>query len=326
MNLKDSKILVIGGAGFIGGFVVAELLKQDIRELIIYDNFTRGKKENIRESLKDSRCSIYPTGGDIRETDILNEAMKGVDYVFHLAAMWLLHCKDYPRTAFEVNIAGTFNVLEACVKNNVKKLIYSSSASVYGDAVEIPMTEEHPFNNKNFYGATKISGEAMCTAYNDRYGLSVIGLRYMNVYGPGQDQHAVYSGVIPIMLNKIDANQAPEINGDGTQAYDFIYVEDVARCNVAALLSDKRFGYFNVGTQVQTTVKQLCDTILALKKSGLKVIYKPYNADDARALVQNRIGSSLKAQTELEFSYKFNLQDGLSKLIEWRDKQVAQSI
>ena len=325
MTLKDSRILVIGGAGFIGSFVVAELLKHDIRELIIYDNFARGKKENINDSLKDPRCSIYPTGGDIRETDILNDAMKGVDYVFHLAAMWLLHCKDYPRTAFEVNIAGTFNVLEACVKNNVKKLIYSSSASVYGDAVEIPMTEEHPFNNKNFYGATKISGEAMCTAYNDRYGLSIIGLRYMNVYGPGQDQHAVYSGVIPIMLNKIDANQAPEINGDGTQAYDFIYVEDVARCNVAALLSDKIFGYFNVGTQVQTTVKQLCDTILNLKKSGLKVIYKPYSQDDARALVQNRIGSSLKAQTELGFSYKFNLRDGLSKLIGWRDKQEVKS-
>ncbi|MGZ3940913.1 MAG: NAD-dependent epimerase/dehydratase family protein, partial [Bacteroidia bacterium] len=237
-NLKDSKVLVIGGAGFIGGFVVSELLKEGVKEVIIYDNFARGKMDNIKESLKDPRCVIYPTGGDIRETDILNDAMKGVDYVFHLAAMWLLHCKDYPRTAFDVNIAGTFNVLEACVKNNVKKLIYSSSASVYGDAVEVPMTETHPFNNKNFYGSTKIAGEAMCTAYNDRYGLQVIGLRYMNVYGPGQDQHAVYSGVVPIMLNKIDANQPPTINGDGSQAYDFIYVEDVARCNISALKSE----------------------------------------------------------------------------------------
>jgi len=324
MEVKNSKCLVIGGAGFIGGFVVAELLKEGAKEVIIYDNFARGKMDNIRESLKDSRCWIHPTGGDIRETDILNDAMRGIDYVFHLSAMWLLHCKDYPRTAFDVNIAGTFNVLEACVKNNVKKLIYSSSASVYGDAVQVPMTEEHPFNNKNFYGATKIAGEAMCTAYNDRYGLSVIGLRYMNVYGPGQDQHAVYSGVVPIMLNKIDANQPPTINGDGSQAYDFIYVEDVARCNVAALKSETKFGFYNVGTGVQTTIKQLCDTILDLKKSALKVTYVPYSADDARALVKNRIGSTEKAEKEINFKHKYNLVQGLSRLIEWRDQTIPK--
>ncbi len=319
MDLKDSKVLVIGGAGFIGGFVVAELLKHPVREVVIYDNFARGKMDNIVESLKDTRCSIFPLGGDIRETDILDKAMEGADYVVHLAAMWLLHCKDFPRTAFDVNIGGTFNVLEACVRHNVKKLIYSSSASVYGDAVEVPMTEEHPFNNKNFYGATKISGEAMCTAFNDRYGLKVVGLRYMNVYGPGQDQHAVYSGVVPIMLNKIDANEQPVINGDGTQAYDFIYVEDVARCNVQAILSDVDHGYYNVGTEIQTTIKQLCNTILKLKKSGLEVIYKPYSADDARALVKNRIGSKEKAEKELGFTYQYSLEEGLTKLIEWRD-------
>lgn len=322
MELKDKKVLVIGGAGFIGGFVVAELLKEPVKEVIIYDNFARGKMDNIRESLKDSRCSIYPMGGDVRETDILNDAMAGCDYVFHLAAMWLLHCKDYPRTAFDVNIAGTFNVLEACVKNKIKKLIYSSSASVYGDAVQVPMTEDHPFNNKNFYGSTKIAGEAMCTAYNDRYGLEVIGLRYMNVYGPGQDQHAVYSGVIPIMLNKIDANEAPSINGDGSQAYDFIYVEDVARCNVAALKSSTKHGFYNVGTEIQTTIKTLCDTILELKKSDLKVKYVPYSADDARALVQNRIGSAKKAKEEIGFEYKYSLVEGLTKLIEWRNKSL----
>ena len=320
-SLENTKVLVIGGAGFIGGFVVKELLKEPVKEVIIYDNFTRGKMENIEESLKDPRCTIYPLGGDVREIDILDKAMEDVDYVFHLAAMWLLHCKDFPRTAFDVNIAGTFNVLEACVKHNVKKLIYSSSASVYGDAVEVPMTEEHPFNNKNFYGATKISGEAMCTAFNDRYGLNVIGLRYMNVYGPGQDQHAVYSGVVPIMLNKIDKGESPTINGDGSQAYDFIYVEDVARANIAALKSDVDFGYYNVGTEVQTTIKELCDTILELKNSNLKVTYIPYSEDDARQLVQNRIGSRAKAEKELGFKYKYSLKEGLQKLIDWRKEQ-----
>lgn len=319
MDLKNSKCLVIGGAGFIGSFVVSELLKEDVAEVIVYDNFARGKKEYLIDALKDSRCKLYPIGGDIREIDILNDAMQGVDYVFCLAAMWLLHCKDYPRTAFDVNIAGTFNVLEACVKNKVKKLVWSSSASVYGDAVELPMTEAHPYNNKNFYGATKIAGEAMATAFNDRYGLQVIGLRYMNVYGPHQDQTAAYTGVIPIMLNKIDANEAPVINGDGSQAYDFIYVEDVARCNIQAMKSDTSFGFYNVGTEVQTSIKELCDLILELKQSDLKVTYKPYSQDDARALVQNRIGSKAKAEQELGFTYNYSLQEGLTKLIAWRE-------
>lgn len=320
MEIKNSRILVIGGAGFIGSFVVAELLKEDVAEVVVYDNFARGKKDYLEESLKDKRCRIFPIGGDVRETDILDTAMQGMDYVISLAAMWLLHCKDYPRTAFEVNIAGTFNILEACVKHKIKKLVWSSSASVYGDAVELPMTENHPFNNKNFYGATKIAGEAMATAFNDRYGLQVIGLRYMNVYGPHQDQTAAYTGVVPIMLNKIDANEAPTINGDGSQAYDFIYVEDVARCNVQALKSDVQHGFYNVGTEVQTSIKSLCDLILQLKKSNLKVTYKPYTADDARALVQNRIGSAVKAEKELGFRYKYTLEQGLLRLIEWRDK------
>lgn len=318
MNLKSKKILVIGGAGFIGSYVVKELLKEKISEVVIYDNFIRGKKEYLQNSLKDDRCSIFPIGGDIREVDILNKAMSGMDYVICLAAIWLLHCKDYPRTAFDVNITGTFNVLEACVKNNIKKLIWSSSASVYGDALELPMTENHPLNNKNFYGASKIAGEAMCTAFNDRYGLSIIGLRYMNVYGPNQDQTAAYTGVVPIMLNKIEANESPVINGDGSQSYDFIYVEDVAKCNIKALKSKINHGFYNVGTEVQTSIKNLCNTILKLKKSDLKVKYIPYNNNDARALVQNRIGSKLKALDDLNFEFSYNLESGLKKLIDWR--------
>jgi len=319
MNLENKNILVIGGAGFIGSFVVSELLKTKVGKVIIYDNFARGKESNLMDALGDPRCEIYPNGGDVRDIDTLNDAMKGCDAVVHLAAMWLLHCKDFPRTAFHVNIEGTFNVLEACVQNNIKRLVYSSSASVYGDAAEVPMTENHPFNNKNFYGASKIAGEAMCRAYYDRYGLSYVGLRYMNVYGPHQDQTAAYTGVIPIMLNKIDANEAPTINGDGTQAYDFIDVEDVARCNVLALEADAVDEFYNVGTGVQTSIKELCDTILDLKQSNLKVTYNPYSEDDARRLVQNRIGCPKKASSDLDFTYKYDLRTGLQRLIDWRD-------
>lgn len=317
-TLEDKKILIIGGAGFIGSFVARELLKHPIKELVIYDNFVRGKLENIKDLLVDRRCAIFPFGGDIRDLDILDKAVEGKDYVFHLAAMWLLHCRDFPRTAFEVNIAGTFNVLEACVKHKVKKLIYSSSASVYGDAVEVPMTESHPLNNRNFYGATKIAGESMCTAFNERYDLQIIGLRYMNVYGPGQDQHAVYTGVVPIMLNKIASNETPIINGDGSQAYDFVYVEDVARANVLALESKIGYGFYNVGTEIQTTIKELCEVILRLKNSSLEVEYQPYAADDARQYVKNRIGSNSRAMDELNFVHKYSLELGLQKLIDWR--------
>jgi UDP-glucose 4-epimerase len=319
MNITGKKILVIGGAGFIGSNVVSELLKNDVAEVVIYDNFARGKKEYIEEQLKDDRCTLYPNGGDIREIDILNDAMIGMDAVIHLAAMWLLHCKDFPRTAFDVNINGTFNVFEACVKNNIERLVYSSSASVYGDAVEVPMTENHPFNNRNFYGASKIAGEAMCRATYDRFGLNYVGLRYMNVYGPHQDQTAAYTGVVPIMLNKIDANEAPIINGDGTQAYDFISVQDTARSNVLALQSDITDEFYNVGSGVQTSIKELCDLILELKNSDLKVAYKPYSEDDARRMVQNRIGCPKKAKNDLDFEYKDSIREGLLNLINWRE-------
>jgi UDP-glucose 4-epimerase len=318
MDIAGKNIVVIGGAGFIGSHVVEELLSTDVGRVTIYDNFARGKRSNIAKSLEDPRASLFPDGGDVREIDVLNKALKDADGVIDLAAMWLLHCKDYPRTAFDVNIAGTFNVLEACVNNDIERLVWSSSASVYGDAVSVPMTEEHPFNNRNFYGATKIAGEAMARAFNDRYGLGYVGLRYMNVYGPHQDQTAAYTGVIPIMLNKIEANEAPVINGDGSQAYDFVTARDTARCNVLALRNDVVDEFYNVGTGVQTSIKELCDLILEMTGSDLKVEYKPYSEEDSRQMVQNRIGSTEKAEKDLGFHYEDTLREGLQALIDWR--------
>lgn len=309
---------MIGGAGFIGSHVVHELLKTDVGSVVIYDNLTRGKISNLGSAVADPRCSFFPDGGDVRDVDVLDAAMKGADGVIHLAAMWLLHSKEYPRTAFDVNVQGTFNVLEACVANNVKRLVYSSSASVYGDAVEVPMTEEHPFNNRNFYGATKIAGEAMATAFNDRYGLSFVGLRYMNVYGPHQDQTAAYTGVIPIMMNHIEKNEPPKVNGDGSQAYDFVTARDAARCNIAALSSEVSSQFYNVGTGVQTSIRQLCDLILKITESDLAVTYNPYSESDVRQFVQNRIGSIEKAERDLGFRYQDTLESGIQDLMEWR--------
>lgn len=318
MNLAGKTILVVGGAGFIGSHVVTELLKTQVARVVVYDNFSRGRREYLTESLRDPRCEIFRDGGDVRDVDLLDRAMQGVHGVVHLAAMWLLHCMEYPRTAFTVNVEGTFNVLEACVRNKVERLVFSSSASVYGDAVETPMSEEHPFNNRNFYGATKISGEAMCRAYHDRYGLGYVGLRYMNVYGPHQDQAGAYTGVIPTMLNKIAAGESPVVNGDGSQAYDFVYVRDVARSNVLALEADAVDEFYNVGTGKQTSIADLWTCVKAVTGTDLEVTYKPYAADDARQFVRNRIGSVGKARRELGFNAEYSLKDGLRHLLDWR--------
>ncbi|HEC92787.1 MAG TPA: NAD-dependent epimerase/dehydratase family protein [Candidatus Atribacteria bacterium] len=267
-DIRGTKVLVIGGAGFIGSHLVDELRKEEVEEIVIYDNFSRGSYDNIEEALKDPRVKVFELGGDILHTDILNEAVKGKDYVFHLAALWLLHCYDYPRSAFHVNIEGTFNVLEACVRHGVKKLIFSSSASVYGDAVEIPMTEEHPYNNKTFYGATKIAGEHMCRAFYHRYGLNYAGLRYMNVYGPRQDYKGTYIAVIMKILDRLDKGLPPIIYGDGSQAYDFIYVTDTARANICAMKSTATDSFYNVGTGKQTSIKELAELILKITGKG----------------------------------------------------------
>jgi UDP-glucose 4-epimerase len=314
MDINGSKVLVIGGAGFIGSHVVDELTKEDVEEIIIYDNFCRGTQDNLREALKDPRVRIYEVGGDICQTDILDSAMKGMDYVFHLAALWLLQCYEYPRAAFEVNIHGTFNILESCVKHKIKKLVYSSSASVYGDAIEIPMTEEHPYNNKTFYGATKIAGEQMCRAFYHRYGLNYVALRYMNVYGPRQDYKGAYIAVIMKILDRLDQGLPPIVYGDGSQAYDFIYVSDCAVANIRALKSDASDEFYNIGMGIQTTIKELCELILEITGSKFEIQYETAG----QTFVTNRVGSIEKAKKDLGFEANVDLQEGLKRLIEWR--------
>ncbi|MBU4288590.1 MAG: NAD-dependent epimerase/dehydratase family protein [Proteobacteria bacterium] len=314
MDIKGKKVLVIGGAGLIGSHVVEELLKEEVGEVIIYDNFCRGTMDNLKDALKDPRCRIFEIGGDILQTDILDAAMKGVDGVVHLAALWLLQCYEFPRAAFDVNLRGTFNVLEACVANNVKRLVYSSSASVYGDAVEEPMTEDHPYNNWTFYGATKIAGEHMFKAYHKRYGLEGAGLRYMNVYGPRQDYKGTYIAVMMKILDNIDNGLSPVVYGDGSQAYDFISVEDTSRANVCALKSDVSFGFYNVGRGIKTSIKELTELILKISGSNLPIKYEPAG----QTFVTNRVGDPVAAERDLGFKWTTGLEDGLKLLIKWR--------
>jgi UDP-glucose 4-epimerase len=325
MNLQDKKLLLIGGAGLIGSHTVDELLKEEVAEIRIFDNFTRGREENLTQALKDKRVKIFPLGGELLHRDILDTAMKDIDSVFHFAALWLLHCYDYPRSAFEVNIGGTFNVLEAMLNNGVKRLVYSSSASVYGDAVTEPMTEDHPYNNTNFYGATKIAGEHLCRSLYHRYKetdkqFDYVGLRYMNVYGARQDYHGAYIAVIMKILDRLDKGLPPIVYGDGSQAYDFIYVSDCGRANVCAMKADTTDQFYNVGTGIRTTIKELAEIILEVTSSDLSIQYKP----GGLTFVKNRIGSPVKAETEINFKAKVELREGLKQLIDWRNNHKAE--
>ncbi|MBW2107097.1 MAG: NAD-dependent epimerase/dehydratase family protein [Deltaproteobacteria bacterium] len=325
MDIHGKKFLVIGGAGLIGSHVVDELREEDVAEIRIFDNFTRGRAENLKDALSDDRVRIFELGGELLHRDILNAAMEGIDGVFHLAALWLLHCQDFPRSAFEVNIGGTFNVVEAMVANGVRRLVFSSSASVYGDAVEEPMTESHPYNNTNFYGATKIAGEHICRSLyhhfkgTDRH-FDYVGLRYMNVYGPRQDYHGAYIAVIMKILDRLDAGLAPVVYGDGSQAYDFVYVQDCARANVLAMQAQTTDTFYNVGTGKKTTIKELAEMIVEVSGSKCKIQYEP----GGQTFVKNRVGCPKKAEQEIGFKAQTSLEEGLKRLIAWRNAHKAE--
>ncbi|MBU0551900.1 NAD-dependent epimerase/dehydratase family protein [Myxococcota bacterium] len=312
-DIRGKKILVIGGAGFIGGHIVEQLLAEDIGGLIVYDNLSRGRVENIAAALDDPRARLFEIGGDVLHLDHLDEAVKEADMVIHLAALWLLHCHDYPRSAFKVNIEGTFNVLEACRHHGIERLVYSSSASVYGNALEEPMTEAHPFNNDTFYGATKIAGEAMLHAFHQRYGLNAVGLRYMNVYGPRQDDKGAYIAVIMRFLERIAAGQPLQLAGDGSQAYDFVYVGDVARANLCALKAKATDAFYNVGTGQATSIAELARLLLEITGSGVGLAF----SDQIQSFVTRRVGSTDKAAAELGFTAQVTLREGLERLYDW---------
>ncbi len=314
MDLTGKRILVIGGAGLIGSHVVEALVDKEVAEVVIFDDFSRGSRENLTSAMVDPRVRIFEAGGDITRVDLLNAAVDGMDGVYLLAALWLLQCHEYPRAAFEVNVGGTFNVIEACLRHEVSRLVFSSSASVYGDAVEEPMTEDHPFNNKTFYGATKICGESLLHACHERYGLDYVGLRYMNVYGARQDYRGAYVAVIMKMLDAIDNAQPLVVYGDGTQAYDFIDASDCAVANIKAMQAQTSDQYYNIGSGVRTTILELAELLVEITGSRAGIRFEP----EGTTFVKNRIGSTTKAARDLGFTTSIPLADGLKRLIDWR--------
>jgi UDP-glucose 4-epimerase len=311
-DLTHARVLVIGGAGFVGSHVVEQLLDEPVREVVVLDNFIRGTQANIEAAAADPRVSVVE--GSVADRELLAELMQSTDYVFHLAALWLYECVHEPRSAVEINVVGTYNVIEAAQAAGVKKVVYSSSASVYGDALFTPMTEDHPFNNRTLYGATKIAGEQFFRAFHEQNGLDYIGLRYMNIYGPRMDYKGSYVSVIMKVLDRIDEGLPPVVFGDGSQAYDFIHVSDVARANVLALKAAATDENINVGMGVKTTIKELVAMLLEITGSDLEPEFRA----DEQMFVTHRVGSIEMAERLLGFRATVPLEEGLRSVVDWR--------
>jgi UDP-glucose 4-epimerase len=316
MELAGKKIMVIGGAGLVGSHIVDQLTREPVSEVIVYDNFVRGTRVNLEASVKSPKVRVVQASMTDRET--LRREIQGVDGVFLLASLWLGECVNDPRSAWEVNVMGTWNVVEACRDLGVKRVVYSSSASVYGNAFVTPMTEEHPFNNRTTYGATKIAIEQMFRAMYEQHKLPYVNYRYMNIYGPRMDYHGTYVSVIMKVLDRIFEGNPPVIFGDGTQMYDFIYVTDVAEANILGMKADCADEAFNVGMGIGTTINELVQMLIELTGSDLKPEYHP----QAQSFVTYRIGSTEKAEKLLGFKARTPLMEGLRQVVAWRKSQL----
>jgi UDP-glucose 4-epimerase len=313
-SVRGKKILVTGGAGTIGSNLVDLLAEGGAREIVVLDNFVRGRMGNLAQALGSGVVEVVE--GDIRDAAAVRKVTEGADLVFHLAAIRITQCAEEPRLANEVMVDGTFNVLEAAVEAGVGKVIASSSASVYGMAEEFPTTERHhPYNNDTFYGAAKAFNEGMLRSFHAMYGLDYVALRYFNVYGPRMDIHGLYTEVLIRWMERIEAGEPPLILGDGSQTMDFVDVRDIARANVLAAESDLTDEVFNVASGTETSLKELAQGVLeAMGASGLEPEHGPARAVNG---VTRRLAETGRAAERLGFTARIDLRTGLRDLVDW---------
>ena len=314
MNIAGSKILVTGGCGLIGSTTIDLLLRDhDPAQIVIYDNLVRGSLHNVTESLKDPRVKLVE--GDIRDVSATHRATEGMDAVIHMATLRITACAAEPREALEVMCDGSFNVLEAAHTAGVKKVVTASSASIYGLADTFPTREDHhPYNNRTWYGASKIMLEGLLRCFNDMYGLPYVAFRYFNVYGPRMGVHGKYTEVLIRWMERIDSGIPPLIMGDGLTTMDFINVEDIARANVLGLASDVSDEIFNVASGVEISLNQLAAALLRVMGSNLQPEYGPENKVNP---VSRRLADTSKAADLLGFRSEIDLEEGLKRLVEW---------
>jgi len=314
MKLEGSRILVTGGCGLVGSTTIDLLLKDHAPEkIVIFDNLVRGTLHNVKDALKDPRVELVE--GDIRDVEAIHRATDGMDAVIHMATLRITACAAEPRAALETMCDGSYNVLEAAQAKGVKKVCAASSASIYGLADLFPTKEDHhPYNNRTWYGASKVMLEGLLRSFNDMYGLPYVALRYFNVYGPRMDLHGKYTEVLIRWMDRIAAGQPPLILGDGSTTMDFVYIEDIARANILSLLSDVEDDVFNVASGVETSLNDLADSLLRVMGSDLRPEYGPERKVNP---VSRRLADISKAEQMLGFKATVDLDEGLRRLVEW---------
>jgi UDP-glucose 4-epimerase len=312
-DIPFGKVLVTGGAGAIGSNLTDELVLAGADEIVVLDNFVRGRRENL--AWAEANGPVRIVHGDICDADLVRRLMAGVDVVFHHAAIRITQCAEEPRLAVEVLVDGTYNVFEAAAQEGVRKVIASSSASVYGLAETFPTTEDHhPYANDTLYGAAKAFNEGLLRSLHAMYGLDYVALRYFNVYGPRMDVHGLYTEVLVRWMERISAGKPPLILGDGLQTMDFVYIGDVARSNLAAAHSDATDAVFNVASGTETSLLELAQILLRVMGSDLSVEHGPARAVNG---VTRRLASTELAREQLDFEAEVDLQEGLTRLVEW---------
>jgi UDP-glucose 4-epimerase len=311
--VKGARALVTGGAGTIGSHVVDLLVRGGAREVVILDNLVRGRLSNVEDAL--GHDAVRLVEGDIRDAALVRDLTAGKDLVFHLAAIRITQCAEEPRLANEVLVDGTFNVLEAAAAAGVRKVVASSSASVYGLAEEFPTTERHhPYNNDTFYGAAKAFNEGMLRSFRAMYGLDYVALRYFNVYGPRMDIHGLYTEVLIRWMERIEAGTPPLILGDGKQTMDFVHVADIARANIVAAEAPVTDEVFNIACGVETSLNDLAYALLEVMKSDLTPEYGPARTVNA---VTRRLADTSAAAARLGWTAELGLHEGLEGLVAW---------
>jgi UDP-glucose 4-epimerase len=318
--LEGATVLVTGGAGTIGSTIVDQLLDAGVAHVDVLDNLVRGRRENLADALGSGRVTLVE--GDLRDRDLVHDVTRGKDLVFHQAAIRITQCAEEPRLALEVLVDGTFTVLEACARSKVDKLVYASSASVYGLAEEFPTGERHHHhNNDTFYGAAKSFNEGMARSFRAMYGLNHVGLRYFNVYGPRMDVHGLYTEVLVRWMERIADGEPPLIFGDGRQTMDFVFTRDIARANLLAASSDVVDGVYNIASGTETSLLGLAEALLRAMDSELSVEHGPDRAVNG---VTRRLADTTAARKDLGFTAEVGLEDGLRELVEWWRPQRAE--
>jgi UDP-glucose 4-epimerase len=322
-SLAGRRVLVTGGAGFIGSYIVDLLVAADVGEIVVVDDMVRGRPENLAAALGNRRVRLID--GDIRDRQLMARLVPGADIVFHQAALRITHCAAEPRAAMEVMVDATFNLLEECVKARVGKVVMASSASVYGMAEEFPTTErQHPYANRTLYGAAKAFAEGMLRSFNDMYGLDYVALRYFNVYGPRMDIHGRYTEVLIRWMERIAAGKPPIIFGDGSQTMDMIHVRDVARANILAATSDASDVALNVGSGTETSLRELAG-ILA-RVMGAPELMPVHEAERSVNPVPRRLADVTAARDAIGFEAQLPLDDGMRELVAWWRSETEQSL